>query len=81
MGKKIQDDKTLIEQLTDKIALHTRLRFAKRSEQITSAQCSLLETDLKAIEAEMNALRPEPAARALRQQPSVLHCGRNFRLP
>ena len=64
MGKKIQGDKAVIEPLTHEIATLKRDKLAKRSEQISPAQGSLLDdlldTDLEAIEAELNALRPEP---------------------
>ena len=73
MGRKIHRDETIIEQLTHEIAILKRHKFAKRSEQISPAQGSLLDdlltTDLEAIEAELNALRSEPAATEPRQQP------------
>ena len=72
-SRKIHRDETIIEQLTHEIAILKRHKFAKRSEQISPAQGSLLDdllnTDLEAIEAELNALRPEPAATEPRQQP------------
>ncbi len=59
MSKKIQNDGTLIEQFKFEIALLKRHKFAKRSEQISPAQGSLLDdlldTDLEAIEAELAA--------------------------
>ena len=73
MGRESRRDKTVIEQLSHEIAILKRHKFAKRSEQISPAQGSLLDdllnTDLEAIEAELNALRPEPAATSARQQP------------
>ncbi len=60
MSRKIQNDETIIEQLTYEIALLKRHKFAKRSEQISTAQGSLLDdlldTDLEAIEAELKQL-------------------------
>lgn len=62
MNKKIRNDETIIEQLTYEIALLKRHKFAKRSEQISPAQGSLLDdlldTDLEAIEAELKQLLP-----------------------
>ena len=62
MSRKIQNDDTIIEQLTYEIALLKRHKFAKRSEQISPAQGSLLDdlldTDLEAIEAELKQLLP-----------------------
>ena len=73
MGRESRRDKTVIEQLSHEVAILKRHKFAKRSEQISPAQGSLLDdllnTDLEAIEAELNALRPEPAATSSRQQP------------
>ncbi|CAG8863175.1 hypothetical protein PS627_00111 [Pseudomonas fluorescens] len=73
MGRKIHRDETIIEQLFHEIALLKRHTFARRSEQISPAQGSLLDdlldTDLEAIEAELDALRPEPVAPEPRQQP------------
>ncbi|SPY55676.1 ISPpu14, transposase Orf3 [Pseudomonas aeruginosa] len=73
MGRKIQRDETIIEQLTHEIAILKRHKFAKRSEQISPAQGSLLDdllnTDLEAIDAELQALRPAPASDETRQQP------------
>ena len=73
MGRKIHRDETIIEQLSHEIAILKRHKFAKRSEQISPAQGSLLDdllnTDLEAIEAELNALRPAPAPDETRQKP------------
>ena len=64
---------TIIEQLSHEIAILKRHKFAKRSEQISPAQGSLLDdllnTDLEAIEAELNALRPAPTSDETRQKP------------
>lgn len=71
MSKKIQNDETIIEQLTYEIALLKRHRFAKRSEQISPAQGSLLDdlldTDLEVIEAELKQLLPVPPLAEPRQ--------------
>ncbi len=71
--RKIHRDETIIEQLTHEIAILKRHKFAKRSEQISPAQGSLLDdllnTDLEAIEAELKALHPAPAQAEPRQQP------------
>ncbi|OPA90615.1 transposase [Pseudomonas fluorescens] len=62
MSKKIQNDGSIIEQLTYEIAFLKRHKFAKSSEQISPAQGSLLDdlldTDLEAIEAELKQLLP-----------------------
>ncbi|WP_456017451.1 IS66 family transposase [Pseudomonas fluorescens] len=73
MGRKIHRDETIIEQLSYEIAILKRHKFAKRSEQISPAQGSLLDdllnTDIEAIEAELNALRPAPTSDETRQKP------------
>ncbi len=73
MGRKIHRDQTIIEQLTHEIAILKRHRFAKRSEQISPEQGSLLDdllnTDLEAIDAELPALQPAPAPEEVRQKP------------
>ena len=73
MGRKIHRDETIIEQLSHEIAILKRHKFARRSEQISPAQGSLLDdllnTDLEAIEAELNALRPAPTSDETRQKP------------
>lgn len=72
MSRKIQNDEILIEQFKLEIALLKRHKFAKRSEQISSAQGSLLDdlldTDLGAIEAELKQLLPASQAEP-RQSP------------
>ncbi|MDB1112235.1 IS66 family transposase [Pseudomonas extremaustralis] len=71
--RKIHRDETIIEQLTHEIAILKRHKFAKRSEQISPAQGTLLDdllnTDLEAIEAELKVLHPAPAQAEPRQQP------------
>ncbi|HHK0532126.1 TPA: IS66 family transposase [Pseudomonas aeruginosa] len=73
MGRESRRDKTVIEQLSHEIAILKRHKFAKRSEQISLVQGSLLDdllnTDLEAIDAELKALRPAPAPDEPRQQP------------
>ncbi len=73
MGKKIHRDQAVIEQLTHEIALLKRYKFAKRSEQLSPDQISLLDelidTDIAAIEAELKALHPAPVTAQPRQQP------------
>jgi septal ring factor EnvC (AmiA/AmiB activator) len=71
MGKKIHRDQTVIEKLTHEIAQLKRLKFAKRSEQLNPAQASLLEdlidTDIAAIEAELQALQTPSTPAETRQ--------------
>jgi transposase len=73
MGKKNDRDQTIIEQLTHEIAWFKRNKFAKRSEQLSPAQGSLLDdlldTDIAAIEAELKALNPPAAPAEPRSQP------------
>lgn len=73
MSRKIQNDKIIIEQLTHEIAVLKRHKYAKRSEQISPEQGRLLDdllnVDLEAIEAELNALHPEPAPKEPSQKP------------
>lgn len=73
MGKKIHRDQTLIEKLTHEIARLKRFKFAKRSEQLSPDQVSLLDdlidTDIAAIEAELEALKPARASTEVRQKP------------
>ena len=72
-SRKIRRDETVIEQLSHEIAILKRHKFAKRSEQISPAQGSLLDdllnTDLEAIDAELKALRLAPVPDEARQQP------------
>jgi transposase len=73
MGKKINRDQTVIEKLTHEIAQLKRLKFAKRSEQMNPEQASLLDdlidTDIAAIEAELQALQIAPAVTEKKQKP------------
>ena len=73
MGKKNDRDQTIIEQLTHEIAWFKRNKFAKRSEQLSPAQGSLLDdlldTDIAAIDAELKALNPPAASAEPRKQP------------
>ena len=73
MAKRIHHVETVNDQLTHEIAILKRHKFAKRSEQISPDQGSLLDdllnTDLEAIEAELKALQPVPAQTETRQQP------------
>jgi len=73
MGKKINRDQTVIEKLTHEIAQLKRLKFTKRSEQMNPEQASLLDdlidTDISAIEAELQALQTLPAATEKKQKP------------
>ncbi|WP_409307992.1 IS66 family transposase [Pseudomonas putida] len=73
MSRKIHNNETIIEQLTYEIALLKRHKFAKRSEQISPAQGSLLDdlldTDLEAIEAELKQLLPASPQAEPRQSP------------
>ncbi len=72
LGKKIHRIETVNEQLAHEIALLKRHKFAKRSEQLSPAQGSLLDelidTDIAAIEAELKAVNP-PVVAEPRQQP------------
>lgn len=73
MGKKIHRIETVNEQLTHEIAVLKRHKFAKRSEQLSPDQGSLLDdlldTDIAAIEAELKVVNPPAAPAEPRQQP------------
>lgn len=73
MDKKIHHDKTLIEKLNHEIAQLKRFKFAKRSEQMSPEQASLLDdlidTDIAAIEAELESLQVTPAPSQEKQKP------------
>ncbi|NAS97164.1 IS66 family transposase [Pseudomonas syringae pv. actinidifoliorum] len=73
MGKKISRDQTLIEKLTHEIAQLRRLKFAKRSEQMNPEQASLLDdlidTDIAAIEAELQSLQAVITPAEKKQKP------------
>ena len=69
MDKKIHHDKTLIEKLSHEIAQLKRFKFAKRSEQMSPEQASLLDdlidTDIAAIEAEFDPVCLKQWARSV----------------
>jgi transposase len=73
MGQKIHRLETVNEQLAHEIAILKRHKFAKRSEQLSPDQGSLLDdlldTDIAAIEAELKAVNPPPAPAEPRQKP------------
>ena len=73
MDKQITHHKSVKEKLAHEIALLKRFKFAKRSEQLSPDQASLLDdlidTDIAAIEAELEALQPAPVEAKVRQQP------------
>jgi transposase len=73
MGQKIQRLETANEQLAHEIAILKRHKFAKRSEQLSPDQGSLLDdlldADIAAIEAALNAVNPRPAPTEPRQKP------------
>ncbi|GAB0080262.1 hypothetical protein TOC8171_56830 [Pseudomonas syringae] len=73
MDKQITHHKSVNEKLAHEIALLKRFKFAKRSEQLSPDQASLLDdlidTDIAAIEAEFEALQPAPVEAKVRQQP------------
>lgn len=73
MGQKIHRLETVNEQLAHELAILKRHKFAKRSEQISPDQGSLLDdlldTDLAAIEAELKAVNPPAAPAQSREKP------------
>ncbi len=73
MDKQITLHKSVNEKLAHEIALLKRFKFAKRSEQLSPDQASLLDdlidTDIAAIEAELEALQPAAVETKVRQQP------------
>ena len=73
LDQQVQYHKTRNEQLAHEIAILKRHKFARRSEQLSPDQISLLDdlldTDIAAIEAELQALNPAPASAEPRQQP------------
>ena len=73
MGQKIHRLETVNEQLAHEIAILKRHKFAKRSEQLSPDQGSLLDdlldTDIAAIEAELKEVNPPPAPAEARQKP------------
>lgn len=58
MGKKIHRDQTVIEQLSHEIALLKRHKFAKRSEQLSPGQGSLLDDLLDTVGADGKLTHP-----------------------
>ncbi len=64
--------KTVNEKLAHEIAQLKRFKFAKRSEQLNPQQASLLDdlidTDIAAIEVELEALQPAPVSTETRQK-------------
>ena len=64
---------TKIDQLTHELAIHKRWKFGKRSEQLSPAQASLLDetidTDLEAVEAELEALVPATGSEPTKNKP------------
>ncbi len=73
LDQQVQYHRTRNEQLAHEIAILKRHKFARRSEQLSPDQISLLDdlldTDIAAIEAELKALNPAPAPAEPRQQP------------
>lgn len=73
MSQKIHRLETVNKLLAHKIAILKRHKFAKRSEQLSPDQGSLLDdlldTDIAAIEADLKAVNPLPAPAEPRQQP------------
>ncbi len=73
LDQQVQYHRTRNEQLAHEIAILKRHKFARRSEQLSTDQISLLDdlldTDIAAIEAELKALNPVPAPAEPRQQP------------
>jgi hypothetical protein len=73
MGRKIHRDQTVIDKLTHEIAQLKRFKFTKRSEQLNTEQSSLLDdlidTDIAAIEAELQVLQASPASSETTQKP------------
>ena len=58
LGKKIRRDQTVIEQLTHEIAWFKRHKFAKRSEQLSPGQGSLLDDLLDTVGADGKLTHP-----------------------
>ena len=73
MDKQIHHYKTVNDKLAHEIAQLKRFKFAKRSEQLSPYQASLLDdlidADIAAIEAELEALQPAAAQTEARQKP------------
>lgn len=73
---------TLNQRLNHEIAVLRRHRFARRSEQLNADQLNLLDemidADIAAIEAELEAARPAPPKREA-SNPSACPCRPNCR--
>ncbi len=73
MDKQITHHKSVNEKLAHEIALLKRFKFAKRSEQLSLDQASLLDdlidTDIATIEAELEVLQPAAVEVKVRQRP------------
>ena len=71
LSQRVGHLETLNQRLNHELAVLRRHRFARRSEQLNADQLNLLdemiEADIAAIEAELEAARPESAKRGLRQ--------------
>jgi transposase len=71
--RELQYRQTRIDQLTHELSVLKRLQFGKRSEQLDTAQMSLLDeaidADLAALEIELEQLQPETPAGKQRQKP------------
>lgn len=82
MGQKIYRLQTVNEQLAHEIAILKRHKFAKRSEQLSPDQGSLLDdlpdTDIAAIEAELRVVNPPLAPTEPRQKPKRARCRCSF---
>lgn len=70
--RELRDRQTRIDQLTHELSVIKRQQFGKRSKQLNTEQMSLLDeasdTDLAAIEAELEQLQPDTPERKSRQQ-------------
>lgn len=73
LAKEVLHHKTRNQQLIHEIAQLTRHRFAKRAESFSPDQASLLDdlidTDIAAIEAELEILAPKSVSSPTRQKP------------
>ena len=73
LSQRVDHLETLNQRLNHELAVLRRHRFARRSEQLNADQLNLLDemidADIAAIEAELEAVRPKSAKRELRQQP------------
>ncbi len=82
MGQKINRDQTVIEKLTHEIAQLKRLKFSKRSEQLNPQQARLLDdlidTDIVAIEAELQPCRQLQHQPRKSKNLSALRCQQSF---